>query len=250
MVVAIIMCIRARTRLRLYACFCTFLGLTISVVGLLRARLVVEPNHFWIWNFCAESIGIIALTYTIVSVGNGFYPMAGNKNNFWRASVSLIVVYGLVATASIGCYIQQKLVHHRISGADILELRRRIIDEGIKTAEELNGQQLIMQENGCIPGGNLTDTGVDSYLGLTWSEREMYARPITGTYITHQMLMIFTCVWVSFYLFIPLVRNHRHGPVGRPVDSDMMAVGVWYLSCLLLLNLVSINRYEVGVLLK
>ncbi|KAF9364405.1 hypothetical protein BGX34_001617 [Mortierella sp. NVP85] len=236
MIVAIIMCIRARTRLRLYACFCTFLGLTIAGVGILRARLIVEPNHFWMWNFCAESIGMVALTYTIVSVGNGFYPMAGTKNNFWRTSVALIVIYALMAAANIGCYIQQKLVHHRISGKGIMDLRIQIVKEGTKTFEELECQQRYMQDMGCIPPGNLTDIGVSSWEGLTWSEREMYARPITAAYVTHQMLMLFTCVWVSFYLFIPLVRNHRHGPVGRPVDSDMMAVGVWYLSCLLFLN--------------
>ncbi|KAF9949653.1 hypothetical protein BGZ65_007157, partial [Modicella reniformis] len=231
------MCIRVRTRLRSFACFCTFLGLTIAAVGMLRARYYVDPNFFWLWNFSAESLGMVALTYTIVSVGNGFYPMAGAKNVFWRMAMSLIIIYALVATANIAYYVQQKVVHHHISGAQVQVLRNLIIREDIRTEEELLAQEITMQCLGLVPHGNRNETGVDNWTQLTWAEREMYSRPVTGAYLTHQMLMLLTTVWASFYLFIPLVRNHRHGPVGRPVDSDMMAVGVWYLSCLMLLML-------------
>lgn len=64
-------------------------------------------------------------------------------------------------------------------------------------------------------------------------------RPLTECYLLHQVIVFFTCVWACMYLFIPLIRHHRHGPVGRAVDSDMMAVGVWYMSSLLSLAFVS-----------
>ncbi|KAK5807753.1 hypothetical protein F5H01DRAFT_396508 [Linnemannia elongata] len=109
---AIFMCIRMRTRLRIISLFVTFLGLAIATVGYLKARYIVHHNVFWAWNFTGEGLAVVVLTYSIV-------------------------------------------------------------------------------------------------------------------------IMFFTCVWACMYLFIPLVRHHRHGPVGRAVDSDMMAVGVWSMSCLL-----------------
>ncbi|KAG0323854.1 hypothetical protein BGZ99_002425 [Dissophora globulifera] len=234
---AIIMCFRVRTRLRCFACFCTYLGLSIGIMGLLWSLDKVSPNIFWLWNIIAESVGIVALTYTIVSVGNGFYPMAGNKNMFWRMAMTLILIYAIMATANIVIYAQQKVAYHFISGSDIQTLRQSIIHMGIKNETELDHQQFIQQCLGDIPAGNLTETGVPDWRSLPWALRDMQARPIRELYLAHQILMLLTWLWVSLYLFIPLVRNHRHGPIGRPVDSDMMAVGVWYLGCLLILTL-------------
>ncbi|KAF9288007.1 hypothetical protein BGZ88_008363 [Linnemannia elongata] len=124
---AIVMCIRMRTRLRIISLFVTFLGLAIATVGYLKARYIVHHNVFWAWNFTGEGLAVVVLTYSI----------------------------------------------------------------------------------------------------------EYYMRPSTEYYLFHQVIMFFTCVWACMYLFIPLVRHHRHGPVGRAVDSDMMAVGVWYMSSLL-----------------
>ncbi|KAG0307888.1 hypothetical protein BGZ98_009530 [Dissophora globulifera] len=236
-IMAIIMCFRVRTRLRCFACFCTYLGLSIGIMGLLWSLDKVSPNIFWLWNIIAESVGIVALTYTIVSVGNGFYPMAGNKNMFWRMAMTLILIYAIMATANIVIYAQQKVAYHFISGSDIQTLRQSIIHMGIKNETELDHQQFIQQCLGDIPAGNLTETGVPDWRSLPWALRDMQARPIRELYLAHQILMLLTWLWVSLYLFIPLVRNHRHGPVGRPVDSDMMAVGVWYLGCLLILTL-------------
>ncbi|KAG0365824.1 hypothetical protein BGZ54_006177 [Gamsiella multidivaricata] len=233
---AVYMCFRARTRLRYFASFCTFLGLTVAIVGLLRARSMIPANVFWLWNFIAEVISIVALTYTIVSVGNGFYPMAGKKNVFWRMAMAWIIVYALVAISNIALYAQKNFGSHYISGPELVALRSRIENLGIMDMSALVRQELVMQCKGLIPWGNLTETGVASWRQLSWTEQDVFARPQTTVYLVSQMLMLFTWGWVSLYLFIPLVRNHCHGPVGRPVDSDMMAVGAWYLGCLLILT--------------
>ncbi|KAG0206158.1 hypothetical protein BGX28_002337 [Mortierella sp. GBA30] len=230
---ALFVCYRSRTRLRLYAAFCTCLALTVTVVGLLRSKLIISPTLFWLWNFVAEPVGIVALMFTIASVGNGFYPMTGNSNPCWRVAIGLIIFYALVAAANVALYIQQKVVFHAISGETIAQIRKNIIAAGIRTEDQLLTQEFLMQCLNLIPPGNRLETGVANWTGLTWTERAYYARPARWAYSTHQMLMIFTFAWVSAYLFVPLLRHHRRrAGVGRPVDGDMMAVGVWYMSCI------------------
>ncbi|KAI1316930.1 hypothetical protein EDD11_009331 [Mortierella claussenii] len=119
MLLSFYMCIRARTRLRYYACFSTVLAFTISIAGRLQMERCFWPNVYWIWNLAAESLGMTVLTYGIVSVGNGFYPMAGKKNKFWRMAMSCIILYAIVAAASVIYYIQQKMIYHHISGGDV-----------------------------------------------------------------------------------------------------------------------------------
>ncbi|KAF9583464.1 hypothetical protein BGW38_009414 [Lunasporangiospora selenospora] len=207
-VVAVIMCLRSKTRLRIYACLLTYLGLSIAVLGLLQAKFMISANWFWAWNFAAEGVAVVILTLTIVSVGSGFYPMAGNKNIYWRMSMGVIMFYGTVAFANVVYYAYTKLIPHDISPMEVQQLRANIIDAGIFTEADLRAQRYFAHRRGTIPPGDAAVTG-------------------------HQVLMLLNCMWVVMYLFIPLVRHHRHGPVGRPIDSDMMAVGVWYLSSLM-----------------
>ncbi|KAF8935349.1 hypothetical protein BGZ58_005072 [Dissophora ornata] len=236
-VVAVVMCLRARTRLRCFACACTYLGLSVAIVGLLRSKYSLPANFFWLWNFIAESAGITALSYAIVGVGNGFYPMAKGRNIFWKMAMALLILYAMVATANVIVYTVQKVVLQPISGAEIQALENKIIRLGVATAEYLEERQYMQQCMYLIPQGNLTETGVDNWKQLPWTLRDMFARPVMEIYITHQILMLITCVWATLYLFIPLVKNHRHGPIGQPLDSDMMAVGVWYLGCIMILTL-------------
>ncbi|KAF9317943.1 hypothetical protein BG003_000106 [Podila horticola] len=53
----------------------------------------------------AESIGIIALNYTIVDVGNGFYPLVGRKHFYWRLSMAIIAAYGALGLVDVALYI-------------------------------------------------------------------------------------------------------------------------------------------------
>ncbi|KAF9576974.1 hypothetical protein EC968_000099 [Mortierella alpina] len=231
------MCLRSRTRLRIFACFITYLGLSISVTGLLRAKFLIGPAWFWAWNFIGEGTGVVVLALTIVSVGSGFYPMMGSRNKFWRLCISVIVIYGLLSLANIAYYVQQKVIFRPLSAEVVQRLRQDIVDAGIFTQARLDRLRLWEQRRGLIPKTDGAITGVNDWRELAWAEREMFARPLTKLYLGHQLLMECTCIVVVFYLFIPLVRHHRHGPVGRPVDSDMMAVGVWYLTILMTLAL-------------
>jgi hypothetical protein len=87
--------------------------------------------------------------------------------------------------------------------------------------------------------GDAGVTGVDNWTELAWAEQDYYLQPSTVHYLTHQIIMFFTCVWACVYLFKPLIRHHKYGPVGRSIDSDAMAVAVWYMSTLLSLTFVS-----------
>ncbi|KAF9351641.1 hypothetical protein BGX26_010404 [Mortierella sp. AD094] len=188
----------------------------------------IVPQWFWLSTFAAEGIGMVVLCHTIVSVGNGFYPMAGKKNVFWRMAIGMIVVYALVAIANIAFYVQQKVVYHEISPDDLRTLGATIKNDSI------NEWRNCRQYYSYYPDH---PNGVDNWTQLSCTQMEVYGRPNLSFYIVHQMTMFLACVWTSFYLFIPLVRNHRHGPVGRPADSDTMAIGIWYLSCIVVLTL-------------
>ncbi|KAF9366094.1 hypothetical protein BGX34_006282 [Mortierella sp. NVP85] len=235
-IVAVIMCLRNRTRLRVHACFITYLGLTIAVIGLLRAKFMLSPAWFWAWNFTGEGLGVVVLALTIASVGSGFYPMvARNRNVYWRISMGVIIVYGMVALATVAHYAYHKIVFRPLTGDEVQKLRDEILNKGILTQRQLLHQRWSEQNRNLIPPGDAAKTGVKDWRELAWAEKEMFARPTTEFYLGHQVSMLLTCMCAVLFLFIPLVRQHRHGPIGRHVDGDMMAVGVWYLSTLMTL---------------
>ncbi|KAF9948177.1 hypothetical protein BGZ65_008245, partial [Modicella reniformis] len=150
-------------------------------------------------------------------------------------SMGLIIFYGMVGIATVVCYVNAKIVFRPLTGVQVQDLRNQIIDKGVLTERQLTRLERWEEYHGSVPMGDATLTGVQDWRQLSWIEMEMYARPSVGFYLCHQLIMLATCMWVCIYLFIPLVLHHRHGPVGRPVDGDMMAVGVWYLSSLMTL---------------
>ncbi|KAF9169516.1 hypothetical protein BGX20_010211 [Mortierella sp. AD010] len=230
-VMSFVMSIRARTRLRTAACVFIFIQLIVAAVGILWvASQRVDPQWFWLCTFIAEGVGMMMLCHTIVSVGNGFYPMTGKKNFFWRMAIAMIVIYALLAIANIAFYVQQKIVYHKISPADFKALTSTVLSSGVKAWRDYNC-------NIYAGYSNLTRDGAENWTYLPCAQNEVFSRPYLPLYVAHQMVMFLACVWTSFYLFIPLVRNHRNGPVGRPADSDTMAIGIWYLSCLVVLTL-------------
>ncbi|KAG0256470.1 hypothetical protein BG011_004486 [Mortierella polycephala] len=210
-------------------------GLSIAIIGLLSSKHVLSSNWFWAWNFFAELIAVVCLTLTIVSVGSGFYPMTGGRNTYWRASMGVVTIYGVLALINLIYYTYQKLVPHPFSGEEVLALRQAIVEKRLYNPWELYTQRKTEKIQRLIPNIDTRWEGAEDWRQLSWAELEMFARPETSYYLAHQFAMLLTCAWAVIYLFIPLVRHHRHGPVGRPVDSDMMAVGVWYLSCLMTL---------------
>lgn len=200
---ALIMCFRLKSRLRTFACFATSLSLSTAVLGLLTVHREVLPIWYYAWNVIAESVGVIALNLTIVNVGNGFYPMVGKKHCYWKLSIMIIAIYGVVALVNVGKYIPQMVYW---------------MEKYSRCAHN--------RDDGCL-------VAVSAY----WIE----ARPDYGLYIAHQWMMAFSCGWSCLYLFIPLVRHHRRGHTGNSIQSDMVAVGVWYLSCFVVVGLVSLS---------
>ncbi|KAI8598394.1 hypothetical protein EDD21DRAFT_189235 [Dissophora ornata] len=230
--VAMVMVYRVRTRLRFFACFISYIGLSIAVVGLLRVKYIITSNWFWAWDFLGENSGLVVIALTIVSVGAGFYPMAKYRTLLWRSAMGVIIAYFCVGLAIVAYYVQQKVVHHTISGPEVQELRDRIIDAHLYTASELAYQRVWEQSRGLIPQGDAAITGVTDWRQLAWAEQEMFFRPSVTIYLFHQIFTLITFLWATFYLFIPLVARHRQSPVGSSVDGDMMAIGVWYLGVL------------------
>ncbi|KAG0030793.1 hypothetical protein BGZ82_007292, partial [Podila clonocystis] len=106
---ALIMCLRSKARLRIFACFATSLSLSTAIVGLLVAHHVLSPIWYWVWNVIAESIGIVALNYTIVDVGNGFYPLVGRKHFYWKLSMAIIAAYGALGLVDVALYIPKMI---------------------------------------------------------------------------------------------------------------------------------------------
>lgn len=238
---ALIMVMRSRTPLRLIACGCTVLGLSIAILGFLQNQVSFPRNWFWLWNFFAETVGVVALTFTIVTVGNGFYPISCRRSVLWKLSMCLIVLYGIVATAHIIGYLQQKVIHRKISGHEFSLLREEVLILGMRTEAQQEQSECWAQCLNGLPPGNMSVTGVDNWTQLPRTMKEVFFRPLQWAYVTNQLLMVFTIAWASVYLFVPLLIHHRNRPdlVDRPIDSDMMAIGVWYLSCVMLLTLVS-----------
>ncbi|KAH7055082.1 hypothetical protein BKA57DRAFT_489863 [Linnemannia elongata] len=235
---AIYMCYKVPTRIRLIGLIVNFLGLSIAVVAYLRTIYVVNANVFWTWNFTAEGTGVVMLCHAIVSVGSGFYPMAENRNFLRRFSLFTIIIYGLIALANLVYYVQQRDFHHPLTGAEVQKLRDGILRANLYAPQELAAQRAYEQSLSLIPMGDAVITGVNNWTELAWAEQDYYLRPSTVHYLTHQIIMFFTCVWACVYLFKPLIRHHKYGPVGRSIDSDAMAVAVWYMSTLLSLAFV------------
>ncbi|KAG0367436.1 hypothetical protein BGX24_003228 [Mortierella sp. AD032] len=235
---AIYMCHKVPTRLRFVGLIVNFLGLSIAVVAYLRTTYVVNANVFWTWNFTAEGTGVVILCHAIVSVGSGFYPISENRNFLRRFSLLTIVLYGVIALANLVYYVQQRDFQHPLTGAEVQKLRDGILRANLYAPQELAAQRAYEQSLGLIPMGDAAQTGVDNWTELAWAEQDYYLRPSTVHYLTHQIIMFFTCVWACVYLFKPLIRHHKYGPVGRSIDSDAMAVAVWYMSTLLSLAFV------------
>jgi len=231
--IALIMCFKTMTRLRVIAAILTFMGLSIAVVGYLRANNNVLPNVYWAWNFLAEALAVIAMTIAIVSVGSGFYPMTGKRSIYARLSFGVIFLYAVVSMTTFIYYVYERCVKHTIPAAEVVELRTAIVKSGLFTQEQLDYYIKKAALAGAIPMVNTAIVGARDYTELSMPEQTYYMRPLLGFYLGHQLMMLSTCVWVVMYLFIPLVKHHRHGPAGRSVDSDMMAIGVWYLTCLM-----------------
>lgn len=173
----------------------------------------------------------------IVSVGSGFYPMTCRRSVLWMGSMGIVCIYAVFAAVNIGYYVHQKILLRPITSEDLQTLRDNIFHEYNASRRDLVFQRLDDFDAGKVITSSYNATvllGVVSWKDLSTTEREVYARPEITWYLSHQLMMLFTFTWSCIYLFVPLVRNHRHGPVGRPVDSNTMAVGVWYLSTLLL----------------
>ncbi|KAG0234967.1 hypothetical protein BGW42_006066 [Actinomortierella wolfii] len=235
---ALWMCRRNFTRLRIFACTLTFFGLSIAIMGFLRAERLASPNWFWVWNFVGELLAVAGLTIAIVSVGNGFYPMSRNRSIYWAMAMGIIFIFITFSTINIGVYTAMKIVPRHIPYQEVMELRERVVKSNMATMEEIIAQRLDECARGRIRTCEVPEEGYNTWRQLSYLEREMFVRPVWWMYMSHQILMLFTCLWVVIYLFIPLVRNHRHGAVGRSVDGDSMAVGVWYLSTLITLAMI------------
>ncbi|KAF9438017.1 hypothetical protein BGZ76_010146 [Entomortierella beljakovae] len=236
-IMAILMCYRSRTPLRVAVCLFTYLDLSTAVIGLLWSLSdKVNGMWYWPWKIVAESIGMLSLSYTILTVGNGFYPMTGKKRTCWVITVSLIVTYALLTIAITTYYIQQKFAHHNLSPSRIMDMMTTVQDEGLIWADDCKRYD----------SGNGTDIVRDGIVGVdNWTQLkcytllEIYSRPNIWIYVAYQLIMITTCTWTSFYLFMPLVKSLQSGgAVPRPNDSNPKAIGVWYLSCLQIIMVV------------
>ncbi|KAF9929152.1 hypothetical protein FBU30_001829 [Linnemannia zychae] len=232
-VAAIYMCYKVPTQFRFIGLIVNFLGLSIAVVAYLRTIYVVNANVFWTWNITAEGTGVVILCLAIVSVGSGFYPMAENRNFLRKFSMLTIIVYGLIAFANLAYYVEQRDFQHPLSGPEVQKLREGILRANSYSPQELAAQRAYEQNLGLIPMGNAAITGVNNWTEFAWAEQDYYLCPSTVRYLTHQIIMFFTCVWACVYLFKPLIGRHKYGPIGRSIDSDAMAVAVWYMLTLL-----------------
>ncbi|KAG0332723.1 hypothetical protein BG004_001126, partial [Podila humilis] len=216
-------------------------------MGLLASLFIVKPPWFWLCTLTAQSAGIAALCYTIVEVGNAFYPTKHHRHRYWILAVSVIIIYAAVGATNVGIYIFEKLIPRPLSNDDMLNLLNELAGKNAKAFEisdcfglkrdiswmfRLNffsqgGSWMdIAFGNGKRPGNG---TMVSSY-GPGPALLFVYSFPHLKWYLAFQVLMIFVCGWASMYLFIPLVRSHRSSTSGKTVGSDAMAIGVWYLT--------------------
>ncbi|KAF9422043.1 hypothetical protein BGZ76_003906, partial [Entomortierella beljakovae] len=176
------MVVKSPTLLRLYAGWCTILGFSIGVLGLVRVKGLVDINWYWAWNFLAEGLGVVALCFAIIHVASGFYVMKGPR-----------------------------IIYHPISATELHEIRNTVIVEN-------NWNETIyywtVANFDAEKGRDSVSSGLSSWRELTVPENLVFARPSSASYIAHQ--------------------HHRRtaSVIERPVNSDMVAIGVWYLSTL------------------
>ncbi|KAF9547140.1 hypothetical protein EC957_008820 [Mortierella hygrophila] len=203
--VALVMYVRNRTRLRLMVVIFSILGLSSGIAGFLSTTRFhgsyktderLQANHFWIWYFACEGLGTAILAWTVVKVGTVFYSQAGRKNIFYVLSIVMILVFATLAIANLVVYITQ------------------------------------------VTGNTIRGTAANRPSEYDWrtfvikSWKDDQKNPSREVYLPNQVLTAVTFLWVSMYLFVPLLRNQKHRPV---IGSDMTAVGIWYLSCLSIL---------------
>ncbi|KAF9085235.1 hypothetical protein BGX23_009839 [Mortierella sp. AD031] len=232
-ILALVMYFRNRTRLRLNVVLFSILGLSASVAGFLwSAKLKVwstedgtnidklSTDLFWIWSFAAEGVGTVVLASTVVMVGTVFYSRTGRKNIFLVLSIVMIVMYATVAAANVIVYIKQV--------------------NGVALKNTLAGgyEECIQWMEGCIRERRYPDDRFITATGFDWRRKkievwkEYKLNPSPEVYVPNKVLTAVVFLWVSMYLFVPLLRNRNHRPV---IGSDMTAVGIWYLSCLSIL---------------
>ncbi|KAF9134384.1 hypothetical protein BGW39_007262 [Mortierella sp. 14UC] len=240
--IALVMYLRNRTRLRLIVVLFSVVGLSASVAGFLCTTRFARwssdedglnhknltPNIYWTWYFAAEGVGTVMLSWTVVKVGTVFYPQIGRKNIFYVLSVIMITLYASVAIANLVVYVTQ------------------VTGRAMKGTAAEKYQECIIAMDYCITLIPLADwRGIDGKnmsgnqtRNFDWRKKvsdnwkESKQNPSREVYLPNQVLTAVTFLWVSMYLFVPLLRNRKHRPV---IGSDMTAVGIWYLSCLSIL---------------
>ncbi|KAF9927685.1 hypothetical protein FBU30_002983 [Linnemannia zychae] len=237
--IALIMYLRNRTRLRLIVVLFSFLGVSAAIAGFLstsrfhrwsmqqdgtKGNEKLETNIFWIWSFVAEGVGTVLLALTVVKVGTVFYPQVGRKNIFYVLSIIMILIYAAVAIANLVIYIVQTS-GRAMKGSDA-QLYQECIDY-------LQSCMLLDPAARNIPPPQ-KDRNNYFLSGQIKEWDELKLNPSRAIYLPNQVLTAVIFLWVSLYLFVPLLRNRKHRPV---IGSDMTAVGIWYLSCLTILVL-------------
>lgn len=231
--IAVIMYVRNRTRLRLIVVIFSVINLSSGIAGFFstsrfRGSYKADVNDslslhiFWSWYFAAEGVGTAMLAWMIVKQGTVFYSQVGRKNIFYVMSIVMISVFSLVATVNLVVYITQvngKTIkgtpadHYNLCVGFMLYCRST--DKNKKTGATLEWMERLLER---------------------WKDNQMH--PSRVVYLPNQVLTAVTYLWVSLYLFVPLLRNRKHRPI---IGSDMTAVGIWYLSCLTILVSVSVQ---------
>ncbi|KAF9154163.1 hypothetical protein BG015_001680 [Linnemannia schmuckeri] len=225
--IAFVMYVRNQTRLRLIVVIFSILGLSSAVIGFLsttrfRGSFKTDDNsndklgsdYFWVVYFVCEGLGTAILAWTVVKVGTVFYSQAGRKNIFYVLSIVIISLFATIATANLVIYLTQ------------------LKGNPLKGTQAYQYQICISYMQYCL---DLTPGRPD---GFDWRKRVLaewnddQKNPSREVYLPNQVLTAVTFLWVSMYLFVPLLRNRKHRPV---IGSDMTAVGIWYLSCLSIL---------------
>ncbi|KAG0380653.1 hypothetical protein BGX24_006369 [Mortierella sp. AD032] len=238
------MYLRNRTRLRVIVVLFSIVGLSASVAGFLcttrfgrwssdedgvKGHENMLPSIYWTWYFAAEGVGTVMLAWTVVKVGTVFYPQIGRKNIFYVLSVIMISLYACVAIANLVVYITQ------VTGRAIKGTAAEKIQECIQAMQFCiqNVPWTEWRRNYSNPARGDSEWNKNDWrkkVVSNWEESQQ--NPSREVYLPNQVLTAVTFLWVSMYLFVPLLKNRKHRPV---IGSDMTAVGIWYLSCLSIL---------------
>jgi hypothetical protein len=246
--IALVMYLRNRTRLRLVVVIFSIVGLSASVAGFLSTTQFtrwspnddsqsrqkrIAPNIYWTWYFAAEGVGTVMLSWTVVKVGTVFYPQIGRKNISYILSVIMITLYACIAIANLVVYITQ--VTGRAIKGTVAEKYQECITAMDYCIAAIPAGSYGMDQNQSYGSGDWHNTFDWKKMMLDYW-RESQLKPSREVYLPNQVLTAVTFLWVSMYLFVPLLKNRKHLPI---IGSDMTAVGIWYLSCLSILVTVS-----------